>query len=604
MGGSIAFQKNNRMKIRQKGKMWEMQRNIWLMAIGIIVVLILINNSAYYFLTKKTLEDSFNEELLEHAKRLEISLEQSRQGAELFQDQIGRELRTASIAAQYALDPDVEKVTNEQLVELSKKLGISHITLLKRLPDDIVLYKSSDDSQLGKSTKTWEPWYEVFNQLFDEKNASVDWLGQTLPNFWSGPFEVSSTRLDQVNKWGYYYDGATNYITDPYVGYERQEEYENATGVHRMIENSVQSSESLLEIAFINPETFPDGEQTIHPNGDVQGHKVQEPIFYGSYTIKSEKDTELVRQAYFSKETVTLRENINGKEIFKMFIPVFATDKGINITDRDGIPMDSYVLSLTSDYHIIQEKLDSQFLNLGLIIILLTGLSLLIAVVAMRYYRQSRDKVVSVTQETYVEEINQLFQSIRAQRHDFLNHVQTIHSLAELEKSKELVAYTKELTGDIRLMNDIINIGNPAIAALVRSKISQAESHRIQFSCSFTGLNMQEMGVKTLDVNRMLGNLIDNAFDEVLKYEEDRRHVTLIGKQTADDLEFTISNSCEQADEIVTKPLFESGYSTKQQDHQGLGLSIVKSIAEQYKGDIFVIAEPAGKLTFTLKIPL
>ncbi|CAM4069099.1 GHKL domain-containing protein [Paenibacillus alkaliterrae] len=584
--------------------MRDMQRNIWLMAISVIVVLILLNNTAYYFLTKSTLERSFNEELLTHAKRLEVSLEQSRQGAALFQDQIGRELRMASIAAQYALDPDVEKVTNEQLVELSQKLGVSHITLLKKLPDDIVLYKSSDKSQLGESTKGWKPWYEVFNQLFEEKTASVDWLGQTLPNFWSGPFEVSSTSLDQVNKWGYYYDGTTNYITDPYVGYERQEEYERATGVHRMIESSVQSSDSLMEIAFINPETFPDGINTIHPNGDVQGHKVQEPIFYGSYTIKSEKDTEWVQKAYLTKQTVTAKENINGKEIFKMFIPVFTDDNGINITNRDGKPMDSYVLMLTSDYHIIQEKLDSQFLNLGLIIIVLTSLSLLIAVAAMRYYRQSRDKAVKVTQETYVEEINQLFQSIRAQRHDFVNHVQTIHSLAELEKSKELVAYTKELTGDIRLMNDIINIGNPAIAALVRSKISQAESYRIQFSCSFTGLNMQEMGVKTLDVNRMLGNLIDNAFDEVLKYSEDRRHVTLVGKQTADHLEFTITNTCEQAEETILKPIFEAGYSTKELDHQGLGLSIVKSIVEKYKGDVYVKAEPNGKLTFILKIPL
>lgn len=584
--------------------MQEMQRNIWLVAISVIVVLVLLNNTAYYFLTKKTLEDSFKEELLTHAKRLEISLEKSREGSEQFQNQIGRELRSASIAIQYALDPDIEKVTTEQLKELRDKLGLSHITLLKKLPDDIVLYKSSNVNQLNTSTKTWKPWYEVFNQLFENKNASVDWLGQSLPNFWSGPFEVSTTDVDKLNKWGYYYDGATNYIIDPYVDYERQEEYEIATGVHRMIENSIQSSDSLKEIAFINPETFPDGKDTINPEGLVQGHKVQEPIFYGSYKIKSAQDTRLVRKAYFSKETVTLRENIDGTEIFKMYIPVFVNENGINITDRDGQPMNSYVLMLTSDYHVIQEKLDSQFLNLGIIILVVTGFSLLIAVLTMRYYRQSRDKVVRVTQETYVDEINQMFQSIRAQRHDFLNHVQTIHSLAELDKSRELVAYTKELTGDIRMMNDIINIGNPAIAALVRAKISQAESHKIQFSCSFTGLNMQEMGVRTLDVNRMLGNLIDNAFDEVLKYAEDRRHVTLVGKQTSASLEFTVTNTCDNAEEAVLLPIFEAGYSTKQQEHQGLGLSIVKTIAKQYKGDVFVTAEPPGKLTFTIKMPL
>lgn len=584
--------------------MLKMQRNIWLMAISVIVVLVLLNNTFYYFLTKKTLEDSFNEELVEHAERLEMSLEQSRQGSELFQEQIGRELRAASIAIQYALDPDVEKVSNEQLMELRDKLDVSHITLLKKLPDDILLYKSSNKGQLDKSTKTWKPWYEVFNQLFTEKSVSVQWLGQRLPNFWSGPFEFSSTDLSIINKWGYYYDGATNYIIDPYVNYERQEQYEKVTGVHRMIENSLESSDSLLEIAFINPETFPNGKDTLNEAGEVQGHKVQEAIFYGSNDIKSEKDTELVKKAYLTKETVTLKERIDGKDIFKMYIPVFAVENGIDITDKDGIPMNSYVLTLTSDYHVIQEKLNSQFLNLGIIIIAISGLSLVIAFVAMRFYKQSRDKVVRVTQETYVDEINQLFHSIRAQRHDFLNHVQTIHSLAELQKSKELVAYTKELTGDIRIMNDIINIGNPAIAALVRSKISQAESFKIKLSCVFTGLDMKDMGVKTLDVNRMLGNLIDNAFDEVLKYDEEKRHVTLVGNQSEDYLEFTVTNTCEGAEGVIVKPLFDSGYSTKQQEHQGLGLSIVKSIAKQYKGDVFVTAEPNGQLTFMVKIPI
>lgn len=581
-----------------------MHRKIWLMAISVVVILILINNTVYYFLTKRTLEESLNQEMTSLAKQLGISLEQSRLGAERFQNQIGRELRAVSIAAQYALDPDVEKVSNEQLVELAAKLGLNHITLLKRLPDDIVLYKSSDPTQLNKSTKSWDPWYTAFNQLFDDKEVKVDWLGQNLPNFWSGPFEVSSTDVSKIYKWGYYYDGTTNYITDPYISYEMLDEYEKLTGVDRMIESSVRHNESLLEISFINPETFPDGKQTIHPNGDVQDHQVQRPIFYGTYTLKSEQDTELVRQAYMSKETVTLKEKIDGKQVYKMFIPVDVTDKGMSMTDENGIPMNSYVLCLVSDYDIIQEKLNKQFLDLGIVILLLTSLSVLIAYAAMRYFRQSRDKAVRVAQETYVEEINQMFHSIRAQRHDFLNHVQTIHSLAQLSKTQELVAYTKELTGDIRMMNDIINIGNPAISALIRSKISQAESHRIPFTCSFNGLNMQGMGAKTLDVNRILGNLIDNAFDEAIKYPEDERIVCLTGTQTAHALELTISNVCADAADVVTKPLLESGYSTKRQDHQGLGLSIVKSIADQYKGVLRITAEPHNQITFTVIIPL
>jgi len=424
-----------------------------------------------------------------------------------------------------------------------------------------------------------------------------------MPNFWSGPFEVATTDLDEIYKWGYYYDGSTNYIIDPYISYTVQDEYETVTGVNYMIQSLVKNSDTLLEVAVINSETFPNGKKTNKKDG-VQEHFVQRAIFYGTNQFKTDNDLESVREAHRTKKTITIEQKIGNKYISKMFIPVNVKEKGNNITDLYGEPLNDYVLTIVSDHKLIREKLHSQFLNLGAIILILTALSVLIAFFAMKYYRMSRDKAVRVTQETYVDEINQLFQSIRAQRHDFLNHVQTIHSLAELRKSDELISYTKELTGEIRIMNDIINIGNPAIAALVRSKISQAEDFKIQFSCSFNGLNMQEMGVKTLDVNRILGNLIDNAFDEVVKYPEHRRLVELIGTQTAQHLEFIIINTCDKADEVIKKPLFESGYSTKQDDHQGIGLPIVKRITEQYKGKICVKAEPAGQLTFIVKIPL
>lgn len=581
-----------------------MQRNIWLMAISVIVIIILLNNTAYYFLTKQSLEKALNHEMRAVAKQIEFSVEQSRLGADKFQDQIGRELRAVSIAAQYALDPDVENVTNEQLKELSAKLGVNHITLLKRTADDIVMYRSSDENELNRGTNTWKPWYTAFNQLFDDKEVSIKWIAQTLPNFWSGPFEVASTDPSSIYKWGYYHDGTTNYIIDPYISYNILADYEKATGVDQLIKKSIADSETLLEATVINPSTFAKGPfETIHPNGEVQEHIVQKPIVHGTYTYATDKDVVSVSTAYNSGQIVTLDERINGKHVLKMFIPVFTEGKGFNMVDANGDQVNGYVLALVTDYQVIQNQLDSQFLNIGLIIILVTGLSLMIAAFAMSQNRQSRDKAVQVTQQTYVDEINQMFQSIRAQRHDFLNHVQTIHSLAELNKSKELVAYTKELTGEIRLMNDIINIGNPAIAALIRSKISQAESYRIAFSCTFNGLSRLEMGIKTLDMNRMLGNLIDNAFDEVMKYSEQRRQVELIGNQIGDYLEFTISNICEQPNEVTARPMFEAGFSTKDPVHRGLGLYIVKSITDKYKGTIQVVASDDEIITFIIRIP-
>jgi signal transduction histidine kinase len=538
------------------------------------------------------------------AKQIEIAIEQSRIGAEKFQEQIGNGLRMASIAAQYALDPDVEKVTNEQLMEVRDKLGIQDITLLKRTKDNILLYKSSDpDEQTNVPTKSWDPWYKAFNQLFQNRAVTIDW-GQPLKNFWTGPFEVATTDTSSVRKWGYYYDGTTNYIIDPYVNYAMQEEYEDLTGVNRTIKNITKENPTVLEITAVNPDTFALGPiRTKTTSGKELDHITQAPIIYGDYRYQYDNDIDNVKLAYESNKSVTLNTTINGKHVLKKFLPV-SIDKVTSILDRNGAQLDRYVLIIVSDYATIQETLDKQFINIGLIILLVTLLSMLIVWIASVYLRQSRDSVVREAQETYVDEINQLFNTIRAQRHDFLNHVQTLHSLAELGKLDDLKAYSKELTGEIRVMNDIISIGNPAIAALVRSKISQAESRKIRFTTNFYALSHLELGVKSLDLTRLIGNLVDNAFDEVLKYPEEQREVSLEGSQQQNVLVLEVANYSETADKLTSLPVFEVGFSTKGEGHQGLGLSIVKSIVEQYKGTVSLDLSTENQVRFIIKIPV
>jgi len=578
--------------------------NVWFLAIVLIVILLGVNNTVFYFMTKKSLEESLQHELQAIAKQIEISIELSRQGSEKFQEQIGRELRTAAIAAQYALDPDVEKVTNEQLAELSKKIDVQHITLLKRTQDNIVLYKSSDPNErIGFPTKNWTPWYQAFNELFDHKNVSIDW-GQRLHNFWTGPFEFAQTETSQIRKWGYYYDGTTNYITDPYISYSnRQQEYDEQTGVGTLINKVLSENDTLLEIAVINPSTFPIGAvKTMTQKGDELEHMTQQPIIYGTHNYVYEEDQKLVKLANDTNESVMMQAMVDDRHVLKLYIPVMV-DKSTNMLDENGEPITRYILSLVADYKTIQNSLDKQFKNILLIMGSVTALSILIVYFIITWHRKSQDKLVRRAQETYVDEINGLFRSMREQRHDFLNHVQTIHALAELSKTIELRAYTAELTGEIRQLNDIIHIGNPAIAALIRSKISQAETLKIQLETSFSDMSSLALGIKSLDLTRVLGNLIDNAFDEVMGVEEERRKVSIQGSQSNGWMEFIVSNTCENISELRNKALFEPGFSTKGGSHTGLGLAIVKSIVERYKGSIRIDWSEAGQIRFIVRIP-
>ncbi|MFD0712393.1 sensor histidine kinase [Paenibacillus sp. GCM10027626] len=583
-----------------------MRFNVWLLAIVLIVVLLGVNNAFYYFTTKKSLEESLSHELLSVAKQIEISIELSRQGAEKFQEQIGRELRAAAIAAQNALDADVEKVTEHQLAEVSRKLDMLHITLLKRSHDDIELYKSSDPIESGLKTKNWRPWHQAFIQLFDTYNVSIDW-GQRLKNFWSGPFEFAQSETNKVRKWGYYYDGTTNYIIDPYVSYEsRQQPYDEQTGVSTLIDKTLRANHSLLEITVINPRTLPLGPLTTkNEKGAELKHITQQPIIFGTHQYVHDDEVGYVQEANETNLPVMLNAKINDAHVIKMFIPV-DVDNSTNMLDENGEPISRYILALVADYKSIETILNKQFTHIALKMAGITALSIVFGYLIVTMWRKARDKLVRRTQETYVDEINSLFRSMREQRHDFLNHVQTIDALAAMNKIKELKAYTAELTGEIRQLNDIIHIGNPAIAALIRSKISQAESHKIKFETDIADLQRLALGVKTLDLTRLLGNLIDNAFDEVMKLEEERRVVQLIGRQHQTVIEFTVSNYCEHTAGLNEQDLFKPGFTTKAGNHSGLGLAIVKTIVDQYKGSIevsFEEEEGIGIVTFVIRIP-
>ncbi len=160
-------------------------------------------------------------------------------------------MRLASIAAQQALPADVEEVTTDQLVALRDRLQLQGLTLLKRTPDNIVLYKSSNADEVGLSTKGWGNWYKAFQELFDNRDVTMDW-GQKLPNYWSGPYEIASADIKRISKWGYYYDGTTNYMLDPYVDDTAWRRYQELTGTQAIIERTLQTYPFLLEVTGIN----------------------------------------------------------------------------------------------------------------------------------------------------------------------------------------------------------------------------------------------------------------------------------------------------------------------------------------------------------------
>jgi hypothetical protein len=229
---------------------------ILIISFFLIGLLLLTNNTSYYWFTKKSLTDALSEKMKSTAEQIRISIEHSEEGSFYVEDVIGENLRSVALFAKSELDPHIDKVTNEQLLAINKQAGIDGISLMQKVGDDIFITKSSDPKEIGLSTKDWGGyWFTAFNQLFSYHTVMIA-EGKNLGNFWMGPYEVPASGTSDVSKFGYYYDGTTDYIICTFVNARKIQVFKNITGANTIIKKTMESNQDILEIAGLNANTF------------------------------------------------------------------------------------------------------------------------------------------------------------------------------------------------------------------------------------------------------------------------------------------------------------------------------------------------------------
>ncbi|NOV04190.1 sensor histidine kinase [Paenibacillus planticolens] len=569
----------------------QLRSSLFILMISLIIVL--LTDSVFYTYTKRMLTSELKTKLELIADNVAISIKHSKSGEKYVENLIGQNLRTASLAAQYRLDPDIEKVTNEELVVLSKELMVDHITLMKRNGDDIIGYKSSEPKEINMSTKNWSrDWFKAFNQLLDTKETNVK-SGQALPFYWSGPMNTSMSDPQYVDKWGYYYDGRTNYILDPYVHDTFFRDYRRETGVDAVINEMIHgyTDHGVQEIAVFNTPIFLGKQEQFKKEGYTWF--TDREVLFGTYTMKDTRDQNMVQSVLQSNQTQQLLTNINGKTYLKMFIPL-----------QLDIPV---VIGLTADYEKVQHSIGQQQMNLLLLIGTTAIIAFILVIVSIRFINRNREATAESIQEVYVDHIGSLFRSMKEQRHDFNNHVATIQSLVHLKEFEELSRYTSEIIGETTALNDIIQINVPALSAIVQSKVIGAVERKITFQHEVANLKEVPLGaVKATDLVRIISNLIDNAFDAVsTSKNEGDKLVRLVGYVEGGSLIFHVINNGEPIAGDILQRIFEPGFSTKNTDdlHAGLGLSIVKQLVGKYGGTVQV-SSTETETTFTISIAI
>lgn len=216
--------------------------------------------------------------------------------------------------------------------------------------------------------------------------------------------------------------------------------------------------------------------------------------------------------------------------------------------------------------------------------------------ILLKFIQLNKRDIVLSTQESVSDSILEMINSIRGQRHDFVNHLQVLHGLYRQQRYDDLGDYLQQLMHEAGNYNEILKTDNPIISALVNAKLEQANQRGIKLEVDFRG-SLAGLIEDSMELSRILGNLIDNAIDAVEQDSVEK----LVRIAVRDEGPFTgilVSNPFKN--EIPDcNVLFKTGYSTKGSHHSGLGLAISRKLARQIHGKL-LCAVNDGWITFRL----
>lgn len=200
--------------------------------------------------------------------------------------------------------------------------------------------------------------------------------------------------------------------------------------------------------------------------------------------------------------------------------------------------------------------------------------------------KQIEEQSVSLRQqEAYIENLEGLQREVRRFRHDFKNMMAGMYMQAKEGDMEAIQSYIQEMTSDfdmqvgsqIRIMNQLANIRVAEVKGLFLEKLEVMQEEDIH--CELEVLKpFEKTGLRSTDLCRCLGILLDNAVDEVRGKTDGQIHVMISSQNGCTT--FRVKNTLYSR--IDFHKLGTLGYSTKG-ENRGIGLANYKKILERYE---------------------
>jgi len=207
--------------------------------------------------------------------------------------------------------------------------------------------------------------------------------------------------------------------------------------------------------------------------------------------------------------------------------------------------------------------------------------------------------------EDALSQLEELNGTLRAQRHDFMNHLQVVYSLAEMQEYASAQEYIERVYGDIQRVGKTLKTAIPAVNALLAAKASDCEDDGIAMDLDIRSA-WQDLPMPGWEMCRILGNLIDNAKDALLHAPAESRapegmRIRIAIGEDVQNFTFAVINNGPEIPLELREDIFQMGFTTKSSG-RGMGLHIVSELMKEYDGQIRLECE-SGETRFCGALP-
>lgn len=211
----------------------------------------------------------------------------------------------------------------------------------------------------------------------------------------------------------------------------------------------------------------------------------------------------------------------------------------------------------------------------------------------------TRRRMRTITElQTVNQQMDALNLKLRAQRHDFLNHLQVVYSLMEMGEYQDATAYLETVYSQLHAVSRVLRTKVTAFNALLQVKNAECERRGIALEMDVRS-TLEGIAMPAWELCCVIGNLLDNAMDAAAQAEKPQ--ITLSVTESLREFTFTIRNNGAAIPASLRERIFEPGFSTKG-ENRGMGLAIVSRRLNEYGGRISLDAADEST-AFTVSLP-